>query len=131
MRDGPTPALWPSLSKGRDRPGRAVARRRVELRSDPPGYGSGCADAAGCCGFARRAHASSRRWRELHAFAYEFSEAGVAAAIDDRGPVFIGGDGREIARAFRYDNGPDYFTEGRARVVVSGRVGSSCRRRRP
>jgi hypothetical protein len=56
-------------------------------------------------------------------FAYSFSPEGVAAVIEDGVPAYIDPQGRVIAQAFLYDNGPDYFTEGRARVVVEGKVG--------
>jgi hypothetical protein len=57
-------------------------------------------------------------------FAYEFSEQGVAAAIDLAGrPVFLDTNGAELAEAYFYDNGPDYFSSGRARIVGGGKVG--------
>ncbi|MBW2456335.1 MAG: WG repeat-containing protein [Deltaproteobacteria bacterium] len=56
-------------------------------------------------------------------FAYSFSPEGVAAVYDDDGPAFIDPSGKLLARAFLYDNGPDYFTEGLARVVQDGKVG--------
>ena len=50
--------------------------------------------------------------------AYEFGPGGVAAVID---PValyaFIAPSGKLIAKAYSYDNGPDYFQEGFARIV--------------
>jgi len=57
-------------------------------------------------------------------FAYEFSKEGIAAAIDLAGrPVFIDTTGAVKAEAYRFDNGPDYFSSGRARVVANGKVG--------
>jgi len=63
-------------------------------------------------------------------FAYPFSPEGVAAVVDDDGPAFIDTAGRVLGRAFIYDNGPDYFTEGRARIVRDARVGFIDRRGR-
>lgn len=54
---------------------------------------------------------------------YPFSEHGVAGVYDDDGAAFIRPDGSVIARAFWTDNGPDYFTERRARIVKDGKVG--------
>lgn len=61
--------------------------------------------------------------------AYEFNAHGVAAVIEP-GPApkyvrlaFIDVSGRVIADAFEYDNGPDYFVDGRARIVGNGKVG--------
>jgi hypothetical protein len=56
-------------------------------------------------------------------FAYEFSPEGVAAVVSEQGPLFIGPDGQVLAQAFLLDNGPDYFSEGRARIVRHGQVG--------
>jgi hypothetical protein len=58
-------------------------------------------------------------------FAYEFGDGGIAAAIDGTTPfVFIDSTGKTIAKAYAYDNGPDYFEEGLARIVDSrGKVG--------
>lgn len=50
-------------------------------------------------------------------FAYEFSPAGIAAAVDNGAFVFIDPTGAVIARAYAFDNGPDYFQEGFARIV--------------
>src|SRR5262245_41114998 len=51
-------------------------------------------------------------------YAYEFKPGGIAAAVDnDSSFVFIDTDGKVIARAFAFDNGPDYFQEGHARIV--------------
>ncbi|MEZ4437975.1 MAG: WG repeat-containing protein [Polyangiaceae bacterium] len=56
--------------------------------------------------------------------AYAFSREGMAAVIDEDGPAFIRIDGSTIARAFFYDNGPDYLTEDRVRIVdAAARVG--------
>ena len=58
-------------------------------------------------------------------YAYEFKEGGIAAAVDgDASFVFIDTSGKVIAHAFAYDNGPDYFQEGVARIVDDkGKVG--------
>ena len=57
-------------------------------------------------------------------FAYELNAHGVTAAVDASGPVFIDSAGGVLARAFTYDNGPDYFSERLARIVdKSGKVG--------
>lgn len=51
-------------------------------------------------------------------YAYEFKPGGIAAAVDnDSSFVFIDTTGKVIARAYAYDNGPDYFQEGHARIV--------------
>lgn len=51
-------------------------------------------------------------------YAYEFGRGGIAAAVDtDASFVFIDTAGKVIARAYAYDNGPDYFQEGHARIV--------------
>ena len=57
------------------------------------------------------------------AFAYEFSAEGIAAVVDDDGFAFIDINGDVLARAFAFDNGPDYFQEGRARIVDGEKVG--------
>lgn len=58
-------------------------------------------------------------------FAYEFGTGGIAAAVDGTTPfVFIDSTGKTIAKAYAYDNGPDYFEEGLARIVdPRGKVG--------
>jgi hypothetical protein len=57
-------------------------------------------------------------------YAYEFKPGGIAAAVSDDGTfVFIDPNGKVIARAFAYDNGPDYFQEGYARIVDGGKIG--------
>lgn len=53
-----------------------------------------------------------------YAMAYEFSPGGVAGVYDGTtGFQFIDPQGTTIARAFAFDNGPDYFQEGYARIV--------------
>ncbi len=56
---------------------------------------------------------------------YPFSPGGVAAVIDGTTPfVFIDVTGKLIAKAYAFDNGPDYYQEGFARVVgTDGRIG--------
>jgi hypothetical protein len=49
---------------------------------------------------------------------YDFSPMGIAAVVDDTHPfLFIDTSGKVLAQAFAYDNGPDYFQEGLARIV--------------
>jgi WG containing repeat len=49
---------------------------------------------------------------------YEFSPYGIAAVVDATHPfLFIDASGKVLAQAFAYDNGPDYFQEGYARIV--------------
>lgn len=51
-------------------------------------------------------------------FGYEFKPGGIAAAVDHDGSlVYIDASGNVIARAYAFDNGPDYFQEGHARIV--------------
>jgi hypothetical protein len=56
---------------------------------------------------------------------YEFKAGGIAAVIDGNGRfAFIAPSGRILARAFAFDNGPDYFQEGFARIVDdTGKIG--------
>jgi hypothetical protein len=56
-------------------------------------------------------------------FVYEFFPEGITGAVDDAGFVFIDASGRELARAFPYDNGPDYFAQGLARIVKQRKIG--------
>ena len=50
--------------------------------------------------------------------AYEFKPGGVAAAVDGSAKfVFLEPSGNVIAQAYAFDNGPDYFQEGHARIV--------------
>lgn len=58
-------------------------------------------------------------------FAYEFGTGGIAAAVDGTTPfVFIDSAGKVIAKAYAYDNGPDYFQDGLARIVdPRGKIG--------
>lgn len=79
-------------------------------------------DTTGLFGFRNAAGEIVIYPRFLHAYA--FTPGGIAAVIDgDARPAFIDTSGRVIAEAFFYDNGPDYFTERRARIVVDGKVG--------
>lgn len=56
---------------------------------------------------------------------YNFSPRGLAAAIDGTTPfVFIDPRGAVVAKAYAYDNGPDYYQEGFARFVgANGKIG--------
>jgi hypothetical protein len=56
-------------------------------------------------------------------FAYEFSPGGIAPVVEEKRFAFIDVNGRAIAEAYSYDNGPDYFVEGRARILKNGKVG--------
>lgn len=57
-------------------------------------------------------------------FVYEMSKHGVAGAIDAKGrPVFLDERGAVLAEALLFDNGPDYFQAGYARIVERGKVG--------
>ena len=48
---------------------------------------------------------------------FEFNRHGVAAAITQVGQmVFIDSSGNTLAKALSFDNGPDYFVAGRARI---------------
>ena len=67
----------------------------------------------------------------IFGFAYEFSKEGVSAAVirpsatnTEARAVFIDPSGKEIAQALFFDNGPDYFQSGYARIVnADGLVG--------
>jgi hypothetical protein len=62
--------------------------------------------------------------RGSYRFAYEFSEEGITSAIDAGGsPIFVDTNGRVLARALLFDNGPDYFQYGYARIQKDGKVG--------
>jgi hypothetical protein len=56
---------------------------------------------------------------------YPFRAGGIAAVIDGKTPfAFIDPSGKVIAKAYAFDNGPDYFQEGLARIVgPDGKVG--------
>lgn len=64
-------------------------------------------------------------------YAYEFGKDGLAAAVERPTTpdgkarfVFIDPSGAVLAQAYAFDNGPDYFQEGLARIVgADGRVG--------
>jgi len=57
----------------------------------------------------------------IYEHVYEFSPsglAGVVAPAKDGTPfLFLDPSGKAIARVFAFDNGPDYFQEGYARIV--------------
>jgi hypothetical protein len=55
--------------------------------------------------------------------ATSFFEQGLAAGVLNGQGVFFNRTGRVIAQAFIYDNGPDYFSEGLARIVQGGKIG--------
>ena len=51
-------------------------------------------------------------------FGYEFKPGGIAAVVDANAELaFIDTNGKRVARAYAFDNGPDYFQEGFARIV--------------
>jgi hypothetical protein len=56
---------------------------------------------------------------------YPFRAGGIAAVIDGKTPfAFIDPSGKVIAKSYAFDNGPDYFQEGLARIVgADGNVG--------
>jgi hypothetical protein len=54
---------------------------------------------------------------------YEFFEDGIAGVVDEEGPAFIDRQGKVLARAYLFDNGPDYFVGDRARIVEDGKIG--------
>ncbi len=57
-------------------------------------------------------------------FAYEFSEEGITGAVDAKGTaVFLDTTGRVLAEALLFDNGPDYFQAGFARIARGGKIG--------
>lgn len=63
-------------------------------------------------------------------FAYEFGLGGVAAAVEPPAReggvprfVFIDSAGNVLAVAYAFDNGPDYFQEGLARIIDDGKIG--------
>lgn len=51
------------------------------------------------------------------------SPGGLAAVVDDDGWAYIDGNGRIVIRPFPFDNGPDPFSEGRARFLRDGKFG--------
>ncbi len=53
----------------------------------------------------------------------DFSEAGLAAVVDESGWAYINTEGRLVVRPFVFDNGPDPFSEGLARFEQEGRFG--------
>lgn len=56
-------------------------------------------------------------------FAYEFKPGGIAAVVDANAQfAFIDPSGKRIARAYAFDNGPDYFQEGFARIVGDNKM---------
>lgn len=55
--------------------------------------------------------------------AYEFNTGGVGTAVLDNHWVFISKTGRVLAQAYMFDNGPDYFIGGYARIVKDGKMG--------
>lgn len=55
--------------------------------------------------------------------AYDFSQYGIAAVVDDKGWVYIDERGNIIIRPFVIDNGPDYFAEGLARFRMGKKFG--------
>ena len=56
---------------------------------------------------------------------YGFTPGGVAAVIDGTTPfVHIDPAGKVVAKAYAFDNGPDYYQEGFARIVgADGKIG--------
>lgn len=52
-----------------------------------------------------------------------YTAEGVAGVISEGGPAFIDLSGRKVATALMFDNGPDYFVQGLARIVEGGKTG--------
>jgi hypothetical protein len=52
-----------------------------------------------------------------------YTEGGVAGVIGEGGPAFIDLEGRRLATALMFDNGPDYFVQGYARIVDGDKTG--------
>lgn len=55
--------------------------------------------------------------------AYEFTEGGIAAVLDNSGWYYISRTGDFVIRPKIHDNGPDDFSEGLARYVEDGKIG--------
>lgn len=55
--------------------------------------------------------------------AMPFSAEGVAGVIAPEGVFFIDRQGRRLATAMMFDNGPDYFVQGFARIIEGGKTG--------
>jgi hypothetical protein len=55
--------------------------------------------------------------------AQEFNDYGIAAVLDDSGWSYINRKREVVIRPFIFDNGPDYFKEGVARFVRTGKFG--------
>lgn len=60
-----------------------------------------------------------------YASIYPFRAGGIAAVIDGKTPfAYIDPSGKVLAKAYAFDNGPDYFQEGLARIVgADGKIG--------
>lgn len=58
-----------------------------------------------------------------YSLAEEFSKEGIAAVLDKQGWAYIDRTGKVLVRPFIFDNGPDEFRGGRARMVERGKVG--------
>jgi len=52
-----------------------------------------------------------------------FNAHGIAAVVDEKGWVYIDSRGRAVIRPYVFDNGPDDFREGLARVRMKGKFG--------
>ncbi len=55
--------------------------------------------------------------------AHDFLRTGIAAVVDSQGWAYIDRDGEVVVRPFVVDNGPDYFMEGWARLILDGKFG--------
>ncbi len=66
----------------------------------------------------------------VYNFVEPFTRFGVASVADDFGWVLIDVSGRPLLRPFIIDNGPDPFSEDKARFVQNGRIGFFDRRGR-
>jgi hypothetical protein len=52
-----------------------------------------------------------------------YTAEGVAGVMTEGGAAFIDLEGRRVATALFFDNGPDYFVQGLARIVDGGKTG--------
>jgi len=122
---GGAPARAPTNTSGPElpaKPAEIVEDCEPFAGGHPPGYHDRYTfedPASGKTGYRDKAGVVVIAARFDHA--YEFSPGGVAGVVDTTSPsgplLFIAPDGSTIARAFAFDNGPDYFQEGLARIV--------------
>ncbi|MFB5652239.1 WG repeat-containing protein [Leptospira wolffii] len=58
-----------------------------------------------------------------YSVAYDFQETGIAFAFGKGGWICIDSKNRELLHPFPFDNGPDDFSEHKARFVENGKIG--------